>query len=209
MLYDSLTGLPNAVLFVDRLQQALAHAARRKQQVGLVYLDIDRFRQLISAHGIACGDAALRELAARLRQCAERQEDTVARLCGDQFVLVLGDVDGVSGVRTVLNKIAAAVRREFVLDKVAATVTLSAGASVSPRDGKEWSELLRCASISMRQAKNAGGDCYFCYGETGAAHASEAQDLAELLPPNLSGAFWANDQPARLGGASQRERMLG
>lgn len=200
MLYDSLTGLPNAVLFVDRLQQALAYAARRKQQVGLIYLDIDHFRHLISAHGIASGDAALREVAARLKDCASRQADTVARLCGDQFVVILGDISGVSGVRSVLNKIAVAMRRELALDKASPAITLSMGASLSPQDGQEWSELLRCASISMRQAKMAGGDRYFCYGDAGVVRENTAADLLEVLPPDLSGNYWAKSGPARIGG---------
>ncbi len=164
MFCDVLTGLPDAVLFVDRLQQCLAHAARRKQQVALVYLDIDHFRQIVGTNGAASGDAVLRELADRLKRCALREEDTTARLCGDQFVMVLTDTDA-QGLKAVLNKILAATRRKFHVGGVDVSVSASIGASISPRDGNEWSPMLRHASTLMRQAKRAGGDRYVFDGD--------------------------------------------
>ncbi len=164
MFCDVLTGLPDAVFFVDRLQQCLAQAARRRQQVALVYLDIDGFRHIVETNGVAGGDAVLRELADRLKRCTLRQEDTTARLCGDQFVMVLGDTDA-HGLRDVLDKIVAAARCKFHVGATDVSVSVSIGASLSPRDGKEWSPMLRHASMLMRQAKRAGGDRYIFDGD--------------------------------------------
>lgn len=205
MFYDSLTGLPNAVLFVDRLQQSLAHAARTNTQVALVYLDIDRFRQIVETNGTVIGDGVLQELAVRLKHCALRQEDTVARLCGDHFVMVLGDIDGNHGIKNVLNKIVATTQQKFYPDSLALSVRLSIGASLYPFDGAEWSALLRCASMSMRQAKTAGGNCYFCYEGGNQAREKHAADRTEILPsemeirpsmPKLPGKFWMQNNPA-------------
>lgn len=198
MFYDSLTGLPNAILFIDRLQQALAHAARRSQQVALVYLDVDHFGQLIKTHGTVAGDVVLREMASRLKSCVSRQEDTVARLCGDQFVLILGDIDGVNGTRKILDKVFAAMQQKFCLEEVDTSVSLSIGASLFPHDGKEWSELLRCASMSMRQAKTAGGNRYFCQGDGNKERKKEAKEARKrdevVLPSGLLGNFWVTSE---------------
>ncbi len=163
--YDTLTGLPDAVLLVDRLQQSLAHASRRKQEVALLYLDIDRFRQITDAYGDSAGDGILREMARRLKHCALRKEDTVARLCGDQFVMVLGDIDGDHGTKNVLEKVMAVTKQRFNVAGRELEIRASIGASLFPHDGSEWSPLLRFASMLMRQAKLAGGNCYVYSGD--------------------------------------------
>jgi len=158
MFHDTLTGLPNVLLFIDRLQHALGQAARRKHQVALVYMEIDNFWQITNTNSENDRDAVLRELAARLRSCVLRQEDTVARLCGDQFVMVLGDVDGDRGTKEVLDKIMTTIRQKFRVAGKELAVSASIGASLFPNDGEEWSPLLRHASILMRLTKLAGGN---------------------------------------------------
>jgi diguanylate cyclase (GGDEF)-like protein len=190
MLCDIVTGLPDAVLFVDRLQQSLAHAARRKQQVALFYLDIDCFRQIIEANGPTCGDAVLRELAGRLGRCALRQEDTVARLCGDQFVMVLGDVD-TQGAKDVLDKIIAAMQQKFSVAGKELAVSVSIGASLFPHDGKEWSPMLRHASMLMRQAKLSGGNRYVYHGDGSGLR--EESMVGRQTSPQMSSALQKAD----------------
>lgn len=167
MYYDSLTGLPNAVLFVDRLQHALAHAARSKQELALVYLDIDGFRSIVEEYGKDAGDKVLLRVAERLQGCALRQEDTIARLCGDQFLMVLGDICGVVDAKKVLDKIMDSMKPAFPVGDCEVTVKVSVGVSLFPQDGREWSPMLRRASLSMQQAKKDGGNKYVCYGEGG------------------------------------------
>ena len=167
MFYDSLTGLPNAMLFLDRLQQAVAHAARRQQVVALLYMDVDGFKRISDRHGASAGDSLMQEIAERLGRCIQRKEDTLARLCGDQFAMVLGGIDGVEGAVTVLDKVNGAMKKHFLIGNCEQPVSLSIGASIFPDHGKDWSALLRNASIAMHQAKSAGGNGYCCYGKEG------------------------------------------
>lgn len=165
MFYDELTGLPNAMLFLDRLQQAVAHAARRQQIVALLYMDVDGFKRIADRHDAIDGDRLMQEVASRLGSCIQRKEDTLARLCGDQFAMVLGDIDGIDGLMKVIERVSDEMAARFRVGGREHFITLSLGASVFPGDGKDWSSLLRSASIAMHQAKAAGGGRYCCYGE--------------------------------------------
>lgn len=184
MFYDSLTGLPNVMLFLDRLQQAVAHAARRQQTIGLLYMDIDGFKRIVDFHGLAAGDNVMKEVAQRLRHCMQRQDDTVARLCGDQFAMILGDINDIEGARKVLDKITGAMKQAVVLEGQEQSVTLSIGASIFPQDGKDWSSLLQSASVAMHQGKSAGGNRYFCCGE----------EKNENTTAGVSRRFWPADK---------------
>lgn len=165
MFYDSLSGLPNAILFIDRLQQAVAYTMRRHQKMALVYLEIDGYSQINDTYGVPAGNRVINEVAQRLSSCVRRQEDTVGRICGDQFGIILGNIDGPAGVRKVLGNIAMAMEQDISFGDQELTITLSVGASICPQEGKEWSSLLRSASMEMHLAKDAGGDSYFLSGE--------------------------------------------
>ena len=168
--YDCLTGLPNRSLFVDRLQHALSHAARAQKQVALLYLDVDRFKQINDSHGHATGDELLQAVASQLKRCT-RQEDTVARLGGDEFVVILSEVDGLDSVAKVLDKIVASFRQRLQAGKLELSASTSIGVSIYPRDGSRVSDLLKLADIAMYRTKAAGGNGYSFYCDQSVSHA--------------------------------------
>jgi len=157
-LHDSLTGLPNRQLFVDRLKQALRRARRNNTGVGLLFVDLDKFKSLNDTYGHAHGDRVLMETALRLKACV-RESDTVARLGGDEFVIVLPDLAGVKHAEAVAEKVLAAL-----FDPEVAEGKIFLGASVGlacyPEHGQDQDSLLGRADAAMYAAKRAGGNAY-------------------------------------------------
>ena len=155
-LHDSLTGLPNRQLFLDRLAQALRQARRAKTGVGLLYVDLDSFKGLNDAYGHAHGDRVLMETALRLRACV-RESDTVARLGGDEFVIVLPDLARPEDATAVAEKVL-----ETLFQPEVAGGTMFLGASVGlacyPEHGADQDALLGRADAAMYEAKRAGGN---------------------------------------------------
>ena len=159
--HDSLTDLPNRSLFLDRLGQALRHAARREEQLTVAILDIDRFRDTNNSHGHMAGDAVLQAVASRTRSCL-RGADTVARIGGDEIALILLDAseDQAAGV---LAKVVAANAAPVRYDGVEIRATVSVGASGYPRDAEDADALRKQADQAMYAAKAAGGNRYLFY----------------------------------------------
>jgi diguanylate cyclase (GGDEF)-like protein/PAS domain S-box-containing protein len=157
-LHDSLTGLPNRQLFLDRLKQALRRARRNNTGVGLLFVDLDRFKALNDAYGHAHGDRVLLETALRLKACV-RESDTVARLGGDEFVIVLPDLPGLKDAQAVAVKVL-----EALFDPEVAGGAMFLGASVGlacyPEHGQEQESLLGQADAAMYAAKRAGGNAF-------------------------------------------------
>lgn len=160
--FDSLTGLPNRNLFMDRLQQALSQTNREKQPMALIYLDMDRFKLVNDSYGHASGDELLQAVALRLKSCV-RQGDTVARLCGDEFAMILMNINETGNVLHVLNKIIYSFQQYPLLDGRYMASSCSIGVSIYPHDGEDVNELLRCADIAMYRAKAGGGNNYSFY----------------------------------------------
>jgi diguanylate cyclase (GGDEF)-like protein/PAS domain S-box-containing protein len=179
--FDSLTGLPNRNLFMDRLQQALSHTDRERQQVALVYLDMDGFKQVNDLHGHASGDELLQAVASRLKSCV-RQGDTVARLCGDEFAMILVNTNGIESVQKILKKIIDSFNQSPLLGDRYMNGSCSIGVSIYPRDGEAVSELLRCADIAMYRTKARGGNGYSFYSEQNESNAglSARSDMAMI-----------------------------
>jgi diguanylate cyclase (GGDEF)-like protein/PAS domain S-box-containing protein len=160
--YDGLTGLPNRALFRDRLEQALTRARRRKDAVGLLFLDVDNFKLINDSLGHQVGDQLLIEAAARLRTCL-RSQDTVARLGGDEFVVVLELLAGEEGALSAAKAIVHQFSRPFVLENREVVVTVSIGIAVS-NGGKEHADnLLRNADVAMYRAKSGGRARYVVF----------------------------------------------
>lgn len=157
--YDSLTGLPNRALLYDRLERALSHARRTFQEVGILFLDLDRFKSINDTLGHASGDDLLKIIAERLIGCV-RHCDTVARLGGDEFVVVLTDIDREDGVAGVAQKILYELTRPVLLGTSEVTTTTSIGIAVFPEDGEDVGALLRHADIALYQAKDRGKNIY-------------------------------------------------
>jgi diguanylate cyclase (GGDEF)-like protein/PAS domain S-box-containing protein len=155
--YDSLTGLPNRNLFNDRLSRAIATARRRHGGFSLLYVDIDRFKEVNDTMGHDAGDELLRQVAVRLQK-GLRKIDTVARLGGDEFVVILDQVDEAALAVRVAEKLLATCSGEYDLQGTKRTMTVSVGISRYPRDAVEMEPLLKCADRAMYRAKASGGN---------------------------------------------------
>ncbi len=155
--HDPLTHLPNRVLLVDRLQQALVRAQRRRQQVAVVALDLDDFQQINDRYGHAVGDRLLIQLADRIKQNL-REVDTLARLGGDEFVLVLPDLVSFEAVQPILERLQQGIAQPVLMEGHAFSATASLGVSafLGGDSGGDADLLLRQASQAMFQAKQAG-----------------------------------------------------
>ncbi len=157
--HDTLTGLPNRALLLDRVGQALAAARRRSHGAALLYLDLDQFKRVNDTLGHAAGDALLREVATRLAANL-REDDTVARLGGDEFVVLLPEVHDASGATLVAEKLLEAVARPCHVDGHELHVTTSIGISLFPEDGHDAPTLLREADAALYRAKERGRNIY-------------------------------------------------
>ena len=154
--HDALTGLPNRILFRDRLEQALASAKRNKYRIpAVMFLDLDRFKQINDSLGHDAGDALLKEVANRLRRCI-RNSDTVARFAGDEFTILLPEISAPSDANAVAEKVLAAMQEPIILAGEARVVTTSIGIALYPQDGQDAEELMKCADIAMYQVKGHG-----------------------------------------------------
>ncbi|MDX1455164.1 MAG: EAL domain-containing protein [Gammaproteobacteria bacterium] len=162
--HDSVTGLPNRVLLLDRVQQALVRAARENEQVAVLFLDLDGFKAINDTVGHHFGDRFLGEVAARL-QSKIREQDTVARLGGDEFAIVLEGVASMTDVSNVARKITSSLAKPFLLDGREMYVTGSIGVSRFPADGEDVNTLLRKADSAMYRAKQVGKNTYRFYSE--------------------------------------------
>ena len=157
--HDSLTDLPNRNLFLDRLEQALRYAARRAEEFTVATMDLDRFRDTNNRFGHLAGDAVLQAVAARTRGCV-READTVARVGGDEFALILSGTGPADAAR-VLEEIVTANAAPVRFEEHELPVSVSIGACGYPGDGSDGLELRKEADRRMYEAKRAGGSRYF------------------------------------------------
>jgi len=159
--FDALTDLPNRVLMGQRAELALALAARLSQTLAVLFLDLDRFKEVNDSLGHAQGDALLVEVAARIRAIV-RAADTVSRLGGDEFVLLLPDT-GQEGALRVADKLLAAFRQPFAVAGHSLGVTVSVGIALFPHDGADFDELLKNADTALYRAKQEGRNTRLFY----------------------------------------------
>jgi len=178
--YDPLTGLPNRDLLGDRTLQAVAHARRASRPAALLVLNLDRFKLVNESYSRGAGDALLRMVADRLKS-AVREGDTVARLGGDAFAVLATDLARPDDVLSVARKIREAMRSPFRLEARDLHVTLSIGASVTPRDGEEFDMLLRNADAAMHRVKAEGRDGFQFYAAAMTRQAAERVELENEL----------------------------
>jgi diguanylate cyclase (GGDEF)-like protein/PAS domain S-box-containing protein len=159
--YDGLTGLPNRFLFNDRLLHALSRVQRTGQSVAVLFLDLDRFKEVNDAYGHAVGDLLLREVAERVKACV-READTVARISGDEFIIILADLSAPrQDAERTAARIGAALAAPMLLEGHTITISASIGITVAPADGQTTDELLRNADIAMYRAKREGWPFHF------------------------------------------------
>jgi diguanylate cyclase (GGDEF)-like protein/PAS domain S-box-containing protein len=162
--HDSLTDLPNRKLFSDRLGIALTHAQRNQKEVGIAMLDLDHFKGVNDTHGHDVGDLLLKAAAERL-SAELRKGDTVARFGGDEFLLILPDLNVIEDAIQVAQKIVDSFRKPFLIDTHQLIVTTSIGIAVYPQDGTKEDILLKNADKAMYQAKQTGRARYQLYKE--------------------------------------------
>lgn len=158
-LHDALTGLANRALFFDRLNAAIAAAHRKGGAFALLYLDLDDFKPINDLYGHEAGDRALRAVADRLNDCV-RESDTVARIGGDEFALLINDAVAPAAAVTVAEKIIAALIRPLPIEGCRHLLGCSIGIALYPRDGEDIGSLMRHADAAMYGAKRLGKNRY-------------------------------------------------
>jgi len=162
--YDMLTSLPNRYLLNDRLSQAIHQARRYHQQTALVYIDLDKFKKINDNHGHAIGDAILQKCAIRMKDCL-RENDTIARIGGDEFLLILTGIKTHDDIPRIIEKVQTVLDAPFVIDNIRLNITASLGTAIYPLDSSSGKELQRKADEAMYAAKQSGGNCHCFYSE--------------------------------------------
>jgi diguanylate cyclase (GGDEF)-like protein len=163
--HDRLTGLPNRVLVVDRLQKAITSARRSKRMITVIYLDLDSFTYLNTGMGVACGDEFLKIMTERLLNLLG-VNDTLARIGSDEFFILLTDLEDAIRSSPKLNAILTAVREPMPVDGKSVVVTCSIGACFYPLDGEEGELLLSRAAAAMHRVKSSGKDNIAFFAES-------------------------------------------
>jgi len=161
---DILTGLPNRLLLNDRFEQAKAYADRSRTKVALLFLDLDNFKTINDSLGHGIGDHLLKEIAMRLGESI-RDTDTVSRQGGDEFLIVLSDLNDADAVGPILDKLLIRLRETFWIDGNELSTSISVGITLYPDDGKDFDTLLKKADMAMYRAKDSGRNTYRFFDE--------------------------------------------
>ena len=162
--HDALTGLPNRILLMDRLEQAMSRARWHDRTVGIMFLDLDRFKTINDTLGHDVGDALLKQVSIQLSQCV-RDGDTVARLGGDEFAIILNDMASEDDVSPFAQKIIDVLTAPLTVNQHELFITTSIGVCVFPEDGDNAKTLLKRADAAMYRAKSLGRNNYQFYTE--------------------------------------------
>ncbi len=178
--HDSLTGLPNRELFMDRLAQAIGHASRKSTKLLVLFFDIDRFQNINNRLSHICGDQLLQEIAGRLKEFI-REGDTLARVAGDSFAFILREIKQPEDALVVVNKLVKALSQPFVIAQNELFISVSVGITLYPDDAEHPLALVKNAEIALTRAKNAGRDTYRFYKSEMGEHV----DRRLLLEKNL------------------------
>lgn len=179
--YDPLTQLPNRRLLEDRLDLAIRHAHRQQQQLGVVFIDLDHFKQVNDTLGHAAGDALLLEVAHRLRSVL-REDDTLARLGGDEFIALLPELNEASEARKIAARLIDSISGPFFVDGQQFRIGCSLGISLYPDDGDSVDMLVQHADAAMYRAKQEGRNTYRFFHQ-------QHRDVGELQPLTLESAL--------------------
>jgi diguanylate cyclase (GGDEF)-like protein/PAS domain S-box-containing protein len=178
--YDALTGLSNRTLLRDRLSKALASARRQEEKVALLFLDLDRFKDINDSLGHSVGDLILQEVAQRLKKWA-REQDTVARLSGDEFLIVLTKVKDISDAAVAAERLMDAITPDFGVQGHSLSITCSLGISIFPEHGADAETLIKNADAAMYCTKDCGRNNYRFFTEEMNARVMERLTLERSL----------------------------
>jgi len=193
--HDSLTGLYNRRMFLERLEGEIILSNRSQRLLGVLLIDLDHFKTINDSLGHAAGDMLLKEVAQRLLGIV-RKTDTVARLGGDEFTILLNDLEHVSAIDHMAQKILQKLGEPFKLDEHVCYITGSIGIAVAPSDGSEMAQLVKNADQAMYGAKHAGRNCYSFF----APFMQKASEMRLKIANSLHDAlaqqqFWVAYQP--------------
>ena len=174
--YDTLTDLPNRRLFIEQLETTIASARRHQRRFTLMFLDLDRFKHVNDTYGHHVGDELLCQASARIRECVRdsdlvaklslESDNRVARLAGDEFTVLLDDVDKVDDIADIANRLIETFSQPFVIGDTPLYVTVSIGITVFPTDGHNVQVLLQHADVAMYHAKQVGRNNYQFFSES-------------------------------------------
>jgi diguanylate cyclase (GGDEF)-like protein/PAS domain S-box-containing protein len=193
--HDFLTGLPNRMLLNDRVSQAITLARRRDKQVALLFLDLDGFKHINDSLGHAIGDQLLQSVTRRLLECA-RDSDTVSRQGGDEFVVLLSEIQHAEDAAIAARRMLNAVAEAHSIEHHDLHVTTSIGISVYPEDGRDAETLIQNADTAMYQAKEDGRHSFQYFKPAMNARAVERQSIEENLRRAMQrGEFTVHYQP--------------
>jgi len=193
--YDQLTQLPNRRLFHDRLEQEIKKAQRDSCHIALLFIDLDRFKEVNDTLGHKVGDELLVEAAVRIKQCV-RDYDTVARLGGDEFTVILSELQGTSGIGRIAQDIIDQLTRPFILNDREVYISASIGIAIYPDDASNVNDLIRQADQTMYAAKNDGRGCFRFFINAMQVAAERRMQLSGDLRSALSaGQFSVHYQP--------------
>ncbi len=162
--YDPLTDLPNRILFSERFSQAIKQVRRDRQKAALLFVDLDRFKEVNDTFGHATGDIILKMAAVRLNSCV-RETDTVARTGGDEFIIVLTNIKGGQEASIVSEEILKKISNIFEIDGHHISIGSSIGITIVPDDGEDGADLIQKADMAMYKSKSSGRNCYHFYSE--------------------------------------------
>jgi diguanylate cyclase (GGDEF)-like protein/PAS domain S-box-containing protein len=209
--YDSLTNLPNRRMFIDRLEQEIRVSKRKQQNFALIFLDLDKFKTINDSKGHNYGDALLVEVGERIVNCV-READTVARIGGDEFTVILTDLGDLHSVELVCQKILTAVSRLFVISGSEMHISASLGVTLYPNDADNSSDLLNNADQAMYLAKELGRNqfCYFTAAmqEEAMEHIQLINDLRKAISLNQLSVHYQPIVDLKTGGALKAEALL-
>ncbi|MGI4849334.1 MAG: diguanylate cyclase domain-containing protein [Janthinobacterium lividum] len=174
-LHDSLTGLPNRRLLNDRIEKSMQHALRNDRMMAVMYIDLDGFKAINDVRGHQCGDELLKQVAERLRE-ATRREDTVARIGGDEFIMVLSDLTHADDVVHPASKSLHLLAAPFHIGESPVSITGSVGVAFYPTDAQDADSLIALADQALYEAKRAGKNrCQFINRQTAMTFAPTAE----------------------------------
>src|SRR3989304_4576167 len=193
--YDNLTGLPNRRLLMSYLSQALTLVSRRDIYAAVLFIDLDRFKLINDTLGHSAGDEMLKEVAERLKKCV-RLSDTVGRLGGGEFIVLLPDIEQIEDIIIICNRINTIFDSTLKIGEHEVSVMMSIGISVYPTDGEDGEALLRKADVAMYRAKSDGKSCYRFYSDGMSQSGSDRLRLESRLRRAADrGELFLNYQP--------------